>query len=119
MPRTPTVSAARAGEILREVEPSRAFYFYRGIDSPVGDSAKSLREFLGRVRTVEAQSLEFHSERGDFERWVEMLGDQDLAKKLSAFRTSGAKGEQLRSKLTAASQSRVDSLTRATKKAAR
>lgn len=116
MPKSRTVSAEKAGEILREVDPSKAFYFYRGMDSPLNQSARSLKEFAGHVRTVEAQSLDFHSGRGDFERWAAMLGDKDFARKLTGFRTSGSRGEQLRSKLSAASQSRVDQLTRVSMK---
>ena len=112
MPSTTSITSEQAAAILREVPAERSFHFYRGIDAPLNVSARSLNEFLERVKTVEPASLAFHSERQDFERWVAMLGDNELSKRLKAVRASRLHGEALRTRLYSATKSRVDQLAR-------
>ena len=59
--------------ILRTVPDERAFYFYKGIDSPAGIKASNLEEFLQTLKKVDATSVEFHTGRHDFENWIRML----------------------------------------------
>jgi len=76
------------------------FSFYSGLDRPLGVQAHSLLEFLEAVRKVEVGSLEFHLERGDFERWIrEVLGLAFLSSRISSLRKEGVKGEELRKRL--------------------
>jgi hypothetical protein len=102
----------KAAAILREVQPNEAFYFYRGMNSPLNISARSLQDFLEKVNTVDAESLRFHMQRQDFEKWVSMLGDGDLAGKIGVIRKSNLQGEQLRSRLNSAGKGRLDQLNR-------
>jgi hypothetical protein len=94
------------------VPPEKAFYFYRALDSPLNVSARSLKEFLERITTVDPSSLAFHSGRRDFENWVFMLGDHDLAKKLAGVRGSGLRGEPLRARLYNTTKNRLEQLSR-------
>lgn len=119
MPVTKAISAEKAAGILREVQPNEGFHFYRAIDSPLNSSARSLKDFLGHVKTVEAQSLDFHTGRQDFERWVAMLGDQALVEKLSAIRVAGIQGDKLRSRLYMTVKARTDQLTKLSRKVSR
>jgi hypothetical protein len=112
MPGALRISSEQASAILRELPPDKAFYFYREVNSPLNVSAGSLREFLARITTVEPASLAFHSGRGDFESWVSMLGDDELAKKLAGVRGSRLKDESLRTRLYATTKTRVDQLAR-------
>jgi hypothetical protein len=112
MPSALGLSSEQALTILREVPPERAFYFYRAIDDPLNISARSLKEFLEQIRTVEPASLAFHSERKDFESWISMLGDDDLAKKLAGVRSSKLRNETLRTRLYNTTKNRVDQLSR-------
>jgi len=112
MPNASGMSSERASAILSEVPMENAFFFYRAIDSPMNISARSLREFLERIATIEPASLAFHSERRDFESWVSMLGDDVLAKKLAGVRTSRLRDELLRTKLYNTTKNRVDQLAR-------
>ena len=76
------------------------FFFYSGLDRPLGVQAHSLLEFLEAVRKVEVGSLEFHLQRGDFERWIrEVLGLAFLSSRISSLRKEGVKGEELRKRL--------------------
>lgn len=74
------VDASRA---LRIVDTNEAFHFYESIDRPTGQSATSLEDFLGKIESVKFESLLFHTERKDFENWVEKtLGDSTLARRI-------------------------------------
>ena len=116
MSSSPKVSSERAASILNEVPVEKAFYFYIGTDRPLPVSARSLGEFSDKIKTVESTSLEYHTERQDFEKWVVMLGDDLLAKKLTDVRRSKAQGDALRAKLYNSTKSRVDQLRRASMK---
>lgn len=101
------------GRILERVSTDRAFYFYADIGRPLGVIASSLKEFGAMLKTVEPASLEFHLKRGDFEKWVHMLGDSELGKSLSRLRESNPKGDKLRAELVTVVQTRVRQLQRA------
>jgi hypothetical protein len=82
---------------LRQLPDDKAFYFYLGVDQPAGASARNLREFYTVVETVAAESLDFHSERGDFENWVRTsVKDDVFAGNLAGLLKEGLKGEALR-----------------------
>jgi hypothetical protein len=83
------------------------FHFYFGIDWPAGVSARSVREFYEIVKTVAAESLEFHMERGDFENWMNTAVEDDVfARELAALRQEELKGEVLRKQILLALQNR-------------
>jgi alpha-amylase len=106
------IDSTQAATILREVPPEQAFKFYSAVDAPLGMSARSLGEFVERVKAVEPASLAFHVQRQDFEKWVSMLGDADLAKKIGKMRSARLEGEALRAKLYNVAKGRVDQLNR-------
>jgi hypothetical protein len=106
------MSSVRASAILREVPPEKAFFFYKAIDSPLNVSARSLTEFLERISAVEPASLAFHSNRRDFENWVSMLGDDDLARRLAGVRGAKLRDVPLRTRLYKTTKDRVDQLSR-------
>lgn len=93
----------RGRAIIREFEPvpeNKAFYFYLGEYRPAGPVARSLREFYDSVKTIDSASLEFHVQRGDFEKWIrEVLGDEELASEITELRSAGLSGDSLRDKL--------------------
>ncbi|HXW95073.1 MAG TPA: DUF5752 family protein [Nitrososphaerales archaeon] len=109
-----SVAKGLAERITSPVSQERSFYFYLEVGMPLDPVARSLKEFGEILKTVDMRSLEFHSGRGDFEKWVYMLGDVELSKSLVKIRNSGFKGEKLRSELVRAVQTRVRQLQRAT-----
>jgi Family of unknown function (DUF5752) len=112
MSSTSKLSAEQATAILRELPQEKAFYFYRAVNSPLNVTARSLKELVERVKTIEPTSLYFHLERRDFENWISMLGDSDLSRRIGAVRTSKLSGEALRTKLHVTVKNRVDQLSR-------
>lgn len=72
-----------AVRILRTVRDEEAFYFYEDIGKPTGESAKSLPDFLEKIKSVKLESLRFHLQRKDFQNWIKKtLGDSKLARRI-------------------------------------
>jgi hypothetical protein len=105
-----SVAKGVAEVILARVSADKAFYFYSEIGRPLGTFASSLEEFGEKLKKVETKSLEFHTRRGDFEKWVYMLGDGELAKSLIKVRDANFSGEKLRTELVRTVQTRVRQL---------
>jgi tryptophan 2,3-dioxygenase len=112
MPRK--LQTEEAANILRTVPPENAFYFYKSIGAPTGATARSLPEFLGVLGNADNASLQFHMGRGDFEKWVKMLGDNTLAKQLAVLRERRLREEQLRQLLVDSVRTRINQLQRST-----
>jgi hypothetical protein len=92
-------SKESAKEILAETSSDKAFHFYADMEKPLNLDANGLKDFAEKTEIVELASLEFHLQRGDFEKWFTSLGDAELAKKMALLKASGMLGEPLRAKL--------------------
>ncbi len=85
---------------LRNLSREEAFYFFASIGNYIGESAASLKEFLEKIGSVDTQSLEFHLQREDFEKWVSgTLGDTKLAAQIKDLKNQKLTGENLRTQL--------------------
>ena len=74
---------AEAIRILRILRDEEAFYFYEAIGKPTGENARSLSDFLEKIKSVKLESLLFHLQRKDFQTWIKkILGDSKLARKM-------------------------------------
>jgi len=86
--------------ILRKVPRENAFYFFTSIGNYTGENAASLEEFVGKIKEVDAKSLEFHLYRGDFEKGVAgTLEDEELAEKIRSLKSLSPSGNSLRNQL--------------------
>lgn len=75
------------------------FFFYTEIGKYTGISATSLKDFKKKLGEVPLESIEFHYQRGDFQRWVrDVFRDQVLAERIDRIGTS-RQGEYLRTAL--------------------
>jgi hypothetical protein len=84
-------------KILRTVPREKAFYFFTSIGNYTGESACSLKDFMEKINNVNIKSLEFHLYRGDFEKWIiEVLEDEELAEKIKNLRELKYSGDTLR-----------------------
>ncbi len=92
-------SKEEANKIIGEYPASQAFNFYSEIGNPIGESARSISEFIESIKVVDVSSLDFHMYREDFEKWIKALGDEALALQISNMRKSNLKGENLRKRL--------------------
>lgn len=93
------ISMETAKAILAQVPSDKEFYFYEDIGKPLGLCAQSLQDFSDKILTVNATSVEFHMNRGDFETWFAGLGDAELAKKAALLKEKKLNGEELGRKL--------------------
>jgi hypothetical protein len=98
-----------AVRILRTVRDEEAFYFYEELGKPTGESAKSLSDFLEKVKSVKLESLVFHLQRKDFQNWIsKTLDDSKLAKRMS--RIVPSHDDNLRIKIQASIENRIKEL---------
>jgi hypothetical protein len=98
-----------AVKILRTLGDNEAFHFYEEIGKPTGESAKSLSEFLEKVKSVKLESLVFHLQRNDFQNWIsKTLDDAKLARRMS--RIVPSQGDDLRIKIQAVIKNRIREL---------
>ena len=92
-------SKEKAIAILAYAAHDRAFNFYSTVGKPLSLHAHNLRDFANKLDKADLTSIEFHMQRGDFEAWFKMLGDEELAKKISLLKKRNVVGENLRKKL--------------------
>jgi predicted transcriptional regulator len=83
-----------------QVPEDKAFHFYTRIGYPTVYRAQSLADFYNIAQQIGDESLEFHLNREDFERWVnDVLADGELAVKIGALRKSSPQPEAIRTEL--------------------
>jgi hypothetical protein len=105
-----SIAKGLAEKILSPVPSDKAFHFYLAEGKPLGVSSSDLKDFGSKLKTVDVVSLEFHTKRGDFEKWVYMLGDGELTKSLMRLREANFSEKRLRSELVKLVQTRVRQL---------
>ena len=97
---------------LKTVPREKAFYFFTSIGNYTGVSASSLKEFMEKINEVNVKSLEFHLNRGDFEKWInEVLQDEELAAEIRRLHGLNLASDALRSQLYAIVSRRLKRLT--------
>ena len=88
-----------------------AFLFFVNAEKYTGEFATSLTDLLWKLDRVPMESVEFHFQRGDFEKWVgRTLGDIELAERLRQIGRQ-TRGGELRAAIKEAIQKRLDDLS--------
>jgi len=103
-------ASEEAANLLREVPVERGFRFYAAIERPLGLVANSLAQFRDALQKVDLQSVSFHLQRGDFERWFSFIGDKVLAESVGRIKALQLQGEELRKKLVELVDDRIREL---------
>jgi len=99
-------------KILRTLPREKAFYFFTSIGNYTGENAASLKEFVEKINEVNIKSLEFHLYRGDFEKWIsEVLQDEELAEEIRKIQKFNLTGDALRNQLYTTVSRRLKLLT--------
>jgi hypothetical protein len=95
-------------EILRTVPYEKGFHFYTALGNFTGETATSLDAFEQKLQVVPDASVNFHLQRGDFQKWIsDTLGDDKLAKRISVIELK-LPVEDLRKELLAIVQARIN-----------
>ncbi|MEM2102645.1 MAG: DUF5752 family protein [Candidatus Bathyarchaeia archaeon] len=107
--------------ILRNLTGAKGFTFFYEFATPTPWTVYSLGEFLAALKAVDISSVQFHTERGDFERWIrEVIGDVALADRLAAVaKQERMTGETLRKQMVRLIRSRIRQLETLSQKAAK
>ncbi len=92
-------SREKAIAILANMAHDKTFHFYAAVGKPLSLRAHSLQDFCEKILKVSVDSIEFHTNRGDFKAWFTGLGDAELAKKTELLKERKIGGEELRRKL--------------------
>ena len=99
-------------EILRTVHYEKGFHFYTDPSTFTRETATSLDAFEKKLQIVPADSVSFHFQRGDFQKWIEdTIGDGELARRVSLIKRT-LPVEDLRKELLAIVQTRIVNLRR-------
>jgi alpha-amylase len=99
-------------EILRTVPYEKGFHFYTALGHFTRETATSLDAFEMKLQVVPMDSVNFHLQRGDFQKWIEdTLGDIELAKRVSLIKLT-LPVEDLLKELLAIVQTRITELRR-------
>jgi hypothetical protein len=95
----PEITKEKATAIIAYAAHDRAFNFYVTVGKPLSIHAHNMRDFAVKLDKADLPSVEFHLQRGDFESWFKMLGDEELAKKIVLLKKRNLAGEDLRTHL--------------------
>ena len=75
-----------------------------------GETATSLHSFLSDLKHLDIQSIRFHFESGDFQKWLRTtIGDEELAQKIYEIDKT-TPDEPLRRQLSEIVQKRISEL---------
>jgi alpha-amylase len=99
---------------LAAITADEPFLFYTGAGEKqyTGTMTWGLRGFAGVIEKISLKSLEFHTKRGDFEKWAEeSLHDTVLTSELKKTNLAKLEGENLRKALLKVLRRRLENLS--------
>ena len=84
------------------------FHFFVELGKYTGITASSTVEFAEKIQIIPIQSVTFHFQRQDFQRWfINVIGDEELAKRIDQIDIWTNDDENLRKKLSETIQKRI------------
>jgi hypothetical protein len=95
----PTIVKPTIVKPLRTVPFESGFHFYTALGNYTGITATNLSEFAAKLKTIPIESITFHLQRNDFQKWIQYtIKDAALAERIS--RIKGAQSaEDLRKEI--------------------
>jgi hypothetical protein len=104
------MSAEMAQKILSPVPYEQGFHFFMPDGHYTGETAMSLCNLLRDLARMDTQSIRFHFERGDFQKWLRAtIGDEELAQRIDNLNKKIPE-ETIRQRLTDMVQKRISDL---------
>ncbi len=99
--------------VINTVAFEKSFQFYTALGKNTGITASNTIEFAEKLQTVPIQSVTFHFQRQDFQRWfINVIGDEELAKRIDQINVWTHDDENLRKKLSETVQNRIAESTK-------
>jgi hypothetical protein len=104
------MSVEEAQKILSPVPYERGFHFFAPDGHYSGETATSLCSLLSDLKHLDIQSVRFHFERCDFQKWLRTtIGDEELAQKIDEIGKT-TPDDPLRQQLSEMVQKRISEL---------
>jgi len=102
---------------LNSVQYEKGFHFFTELGKYTGITAISLSEFAKDLDTIPGESVTFHFQRKDYQRWlIDVVGDEELAKRIDMIEiTPMFSDEDLRMELSKTVQNRIAELRQTSK----
>ena len=96
--------------LLNSVLYENGFHFFTELGKYTGTTAISIVEFAEKLQIIPIQSVTFHFQRQDFQKWLKnTIDDKELAKRIDQIKT-GSQDENLRKELSKTVQNRITEL---------
>jgi len=97
--------------LLNVVPSEYAFQFFTEIGKNTGITATSTVDFAEKLQVIPIQSVGFHFQRQDFQKWFKnIIGDEELVKRINEINIWVQDDEKLRKELSTAIQNRINEL---------
>jgi hypothetical protein len=94
-----TIEKPKKLNLLRNVPFDNGFHFFTEHSKYTGITAISTAEFAEKIQVVPIQSITFHFQRQDFQKWLKnTIGDEKLAKRIDRIKALSS-DEDLRNEL--------------------
>ena len=94
--------------LLNTVPIENGFHFFTELGKFTGITANSTVEFAEKLQIVPIQSVTFHFQRQDFQKWLKnTIGDEELSKRIDQIKAAGFQDENLRKALSTTVQNRT------------
>ena len=105
-----SLSVEKTQKILSQVPYEQGFHFFAPDGHYSGETATSLRSFLSDLKHLDIQSIRFHFERCDFQKWLRTtIGDEEIAQRIDNLDKT-APDEPIRQQLSEMVQKRITEL---------
>ena len=99
--------------LINTVPFEKDFQFYTELGKNTGITASSTVEFAEKLQIIPIQSVTFHFQRQDFQRWLKItIGDEELAKRIDQINIWIHDDEKLRKELSETVQNRIAESTK-------
>ena len=99
--------------LINTVPFEKSFQFYIEPGKNTGITASNTIEFAQKLQIVPIQSVTFHFQRQDFQKWfTNVIGDEELAKRIDQINVWTQDDENLRKKLSETVQNRIAESTK-------
>ena len=110
VPKSKVLPKSSSAKFLNNTTYESGFHFFTAIGNYTGITAINISEFVTKLQNVPVESVDFHFQRKDFQKWIqETLGDKELAEGMSIFGAARS-GEDLRKEMLRIVQERIAKL---------
>jgi alpha-amylase len=106
-----TIEKRKNLNLLNIVPFENGFHFFTELGKYTGITASSTVEFAEKLQIVPIQSVTFHFQRQDFQKWLKnTVGDEELAKRIDQIRAWAPSDQNLRKELFKTVHTRIAEL---------